>query len=169
MRLRAFFFLSLVCVALPGCAYRLGPTNGEHAGTRSVQIRPFENKTVVPQLSEPITHALRREMLRDGTYRVDTSGDCDILVSGTIVNYDRRTIALQPKDALSPRDYRLVITAQVIARERVTGKVLLDRKVQGYSDIRIGSDEASAEREAMPLVAEDLARNATALIVDGTW
>jgi len=100
---------------------------------------------------------------------VDTSGDCDILVSGTIVNYDRRTIALQPKDALSPRDYRLVITAQVIARERVTGKVLLDRKVQGYSDIRIGSDEASAEREAMPLVAEDLARNATALIVDGTW
>ena len=169
MRVRACFFLSLVCVALAGCAYRLGPTNGQRAGARSVQISPFENKTVIPLLSEPITHALRREMLRDGTYRVDTAGDCDIIVSGTIINYDRRTIALQPKDALSPRDYRLVITAQVTARERVTGKLLLDRKVQGYSDIRIGSDEASAEREAMPLVAEDLARNATALLVDGTW
>ena len=169
-RRRAFLLLIVAgAAALTGCAYRLGPTNGDRAGARSVQISPFENKTVVPRLSEPVTHALRREMLRDGTYRIETDGDCDIVVSGTIVDYDRRTIALQSQDALSPRDYRLVVTAQVTARERVTGKVLLDRRVQGYSDIRIGSDQASAEREAVPLVAEDLARNATALLVDGTW
>jgi len=46
---------------------------------------------------------------------------------------------------------------------------LIDRNVKGHSDIRIGVDLASAEREAMPLVAEDFARNATALLVDGTW
>ena len=113
--------------------------------------------------------ALRQEMQRDGTYRVDTQGDSDIIVDGTIIHYDRRTLALQPRDALSPRDYRLVITAHIVARERVGGRILLDRNVQGHSNIRIGSDLASAEREALPLVAADLARNATALLVDGSW
>lgn len=162
-------FLALVCLAWTGCAYRLGPTNGERSGARSVQIQPLENKTVVPRLSEAVTHALRKEMMRDGTYKVDTRGETDILVTGIIVDYERRPMALQPRDALSPRDYRLVITAQITARERAGGKVLLDRKVQGHSNIRIGPDLASAERQALPLVAEDLARNATALLVDGTW
>src|SRR5262245_48194055 len=86
MRSPVLLFVTLFAVGLAGCAYRLGPTNGERSGARSVQISPFDNKTVVPLLGEPITHALRREMLRDGTYRVETAGDCDIVVSGTIVN-----------------------------------------------------------------------------------
>ena len=35
--------------------------------------------------------------------------------------------------------------------------------------IRAGSDLASAERQGVPLIAEDLARNAASLIVDGNW
>ena len=85
------------------------------------------------------------------------------------MSYERRGISYQSRDALTPRDYRLTITAQVTARERTSGKVLLDRTVTGHSDIRIGTDLSSAERQALPLVAEDLARNATALLVDGTW
>jgi hypothetical protein len=162
-------WLILLALASAGCAYKLGPTNGERAGARSVQIQPLANKTIMPRLSEAVTHALRKEMMRDGTYRLDTHGDTDIILSGSIVDYVRRPTALQPRDALSPRDYRLVITAQITARERAGGKVLMDRRVQGHSDIRIGPDLASAEREALPLVAEDLARNATALLVDGSW
>ena len=169
MRRFALLLFFLPALTLGGCAYRLGPTNGERAGARSVEIAPLDNKTVVPRLTEAVTHALREEMLRDGTYRVDTQGDSDIIVAGAIIHFDRRTIALQSRDALSPRDYRLIITAHITARERVGGKILLDRNVQGHSDIRIGPDLASAEREAMPLVAADLARNATALLVDGSW
>lgn len=169
MRRFALSLLLLPAMIWSGCAYRLGPTNGERAGARSVEIAPLENKTVVPRLTEAVTQALRKEVQRDGTYLVDTHGNSDIILAGVIVNYDRRTIALQPRDALSPRDYRLIITAQITARERIGGRVLLDRKVQGHSDIRIGLDLASAERQAMPLVAADLARNATALLVDGSW
>jgi hypothetical protein len=35
--------------------------------------------------------------------------------------------------------------------------------------IRVGSDLTSAERQALPLLAADLARNITALLADGTW
>jgi hypothetical protein len=153
-----------------GCAgYKLGPSNGERAGALSVQVSPFENKTIEPRLGESLTFALRRQIQRDGTYRLQTGNDSDVLVTGTILKYERHTLSLQPRDALSPRDYRLTITAQITARERLGGKVLLDRKVQGYSDIRISDNLGSAERQALPLVAEDVARNATALLVDGSW
>ena len=166
--------LFLLCLAtaflgLNGCAYRLGPSNGESAGTRSIQVNPFENKTLEPRLIDAVSFAMRRQLQQDGTYTVDTKNEGDIVLSGTIVSYERRSLSLQSRDALTPRDYRLTITALVTARDRVSGKLLLDKMLAGHSDIRIGADLASAERQALPLIAADLARNATALLVDGTW
>ena len=158
-----------ILAVLSGCAYRLGPTNGAQAGARSVQVAPFENKTVEPRLVEAVSFALRRQLQQDGTYKLDTRDEGDIVVTGTITSYERHSLSFQSRDVLTPRDYRLTITAHVMARDRATGKMLLDRAVTGYSDIRVGPDLASAERQALPLIAADLARNATALQVDGTW
>jgi Lipopolysaccharide-assembly len=162
------FWLCLV-LALSGCAYQLGPTNGTRAATRSIQIQPFENKTIEPRLVEAVTMALRKHLQQDGTYKLDTHQTGDILVTGSILSFERHSLTFVSRDVLTPRDYRLTITAQVIARERATGRTLLDRKLTGYSDIRIGPDLTSSERQALPLVAADLARSATALLVDGSW
>jgi hypothetical protein len=169
MRLASLIVAVVALAGWNGCAYRLGSTNGEKDRTRSVQVQPFENKTIEPRLVEAVSFALRRQLQQDGTYRLNTHNEGDIVVTGAIVSYDRQPISFQSRDALTPRDYRLKITAHVTARERLTGKVLLDRSVTGHSDIRIGPDLASAERQAVPLVAADLARNATALLVDGSW
>jgi len=169
MRRLVLLCLAAAFIGLSGCAYRLGPSNGESAGRRSIQVNPFENKTLEPRLIDAVSFALRRQLQQDGTYTVDTKNEGDIVLSGTIVSYERRSLSLQSRDALTPRDYRLTITTQVTARDRVSGKLLLDKKLVGHSDIRIGADLASAERQALPLIAADLARNATALLVDGTW
>lgn len=169
--MRRLFLLCLATafIGLNGCAYRLGPSNGENAGTRSIQVNPFQNKTVEPRLIEAVSFALRRQLQQDGTYSLDTHNEGDIVLNGTIVSYERRSLSFQSRDVLTPRDYRLTITARVTAQDRISGKVLLDREITGHSDIRIGADLASAERQALPIVAADLARNATALLVDGTW
>lgn len=169
MRHFALLYLAAALAVSSGCAYRLGPSNGESAGTRSVQVNPFQNKTPEPRLIEAVSFALRRQLQQDGTYSLDTHNDGDIVLDGTIVSYERRSLSFQSRDVLTPRDYRLTITARVTARDRVSGKLLLDREITGHSDIRIGADLASAERQALPTVAADLARNATALLVDGTW
>jgi hypothetical protein len=168
--MRPFRFVSLALVAgvLAGCAYRLGPTNGERAGARSVQVNPFRNETIEPRLSEAVAQALRKQIQQDGTYQLNTGNDGDIIVSGTIVKYDRHAINFRPTDALTPLDMRVTMTAHITARER-SGKVIFDRDVSGHSQVRSGSDLVSAERQALPLVAERLAINATALLVDGTW
>ena len=45
----------------------------------------------------------------------------------------------------------------------------LERDVTGRTTIRVGADLGSVERQATPLLAEDLARNITALLADGSW
>ena len=152
-----------------GCAYQLGPTNGEFSGARSVQVNIFENKTIEPRLGEVVTTSVRKHLQKDGTYRLNTSGDGDIVVTGTIVDYRRMGLSYVSTDVITPQDYVVSLIAQVTARERGTGKVLLERKVAGHTTVRVGSDLSSAEREAAPLLAEDLARNITSLLVDGTW
>lgn len=162
--------LGLVALALTGCAgYQLGPTNGAAAGAKSVQVIPFSNQTMEPHLGETVTAEMRRAVQRDGTFKLASHDDGDIIVSGMIVNYLRVPLAFQPSDALTVTDYSLKMLGHVTARERSTGKVLLDRSVVGSTLVIVGSDLTSAERQALPLLANDFARNATALLADPTW
>jgi hypothetical protein len=162
----ALFGLSM----LVGCVgYQLGPTNGTPAGSRSIQINNFRNDTWEPRLSDPLTTALRRWIQRDGTYRLATRNDGDIVVDGVITEFNRSGISFEPSDVLTVRDYELSAVARFTATERGTGKVLVESTVFGRTTIRSGPDLASAERQASPLIAEDLARRITSLLVDGSW
>jgi len=162
------FAVSLFLFA--GCAgYRLGPTNGEKAGARSIKVVPFLNETLEPRLSEPVAFALRRRLQQDGTYRLETSDDADLTVTGTIIRFERSELAFQPRDVQTVRDYYLTLYAQIVVVDRLNGKTTLNRQVHGRTAIRVGSDLASAERQAVPLLAADLAKNVTSIIVDGTW
>jgi hypothetical protein len=167
-RLLVTFSLGL---ALCGCAgYRLGPTQGRISGAQSVQVTPFHNRTLEPRLSEPVTVSLRRQIQRDGTFRLDTrDGDADVILTGTLVEYDRQAVAFLSDDTRTARQYQITVLAEVKARERGSGRVLFDRLVRGHSTVWVGDDLVSAERQGMPLVAEDLARNVTALLADGDW
>jgi hypothetical protein len=147
----------------------LGPSNGQDAGSVSVQITPFVNYTVEARLTDAVTSQLRKQIQRDGTYHLATHDDGDVVVTGEIVGYDRMEMSVAPKDALTTRDYRLAITAHVKAVERSSGKVVADQNVKGFTIIRVNNDLTSSERQALPLLAGDLARGITALLADGTW
>ena len=163
--------LAMVLLLSTGCAgYKLGPTNGMAAREKSVQINPFLNKTLEPRLTDAVAMQLRKELQRDGTFQLATHDDGDVVVTGTIVLYERLELSFSPTDVLTVRDYRLRLKAQVSARDRSSGKLLLDKKeVMGTTLMFVGNDITSAERQAMPLLAQDLAKNVTALLADGTW
>jgi len=162
--LAAFLFL------LAGCAgYRLGPVNHETAGARSIQIDPFVNKTLQPRLSDYVNNSLRKNLQQDGTYRLDSHEHGDIVVTGVITAVTPVPMSVQPSDVLTPLDYLITMSAQVTARERATDKVVFDGVVTGRTRLRAGQDLTSAERQAMPLLADDFARNATRSLTEGTW
>ena len=68
-----------------------------------------------------------------------------------------------------PREYRISITVRVEARDRRTGEtVLKSTEVEGKSDVLIGEDQQSAEMQALPLLADDIAKRVAGLLVE-SW
>jgi hypothetical protein len=153
-----------------GCAgYRLGPTHGMAAGSRSVQINLFKNETWEPRLGEPLATSMRRWIQRDGTFTLATDGTGSIVVDGAITEYTRSAVSYQPSDVLTVRDYEVTAHAKFTATERGTGRVIASSTAWGRTTVRAGADLTAAERQAVPLIAEDLARNITSVLVDGGW
>jgi hypothetical protein len=170
MRPLKLFVLCTLAVLLAGCAgYHLGPVNGAVAGEKSVEILPFNNQTLEPRLGDAVTQALRERIQADGTYHLDTHGEGDVVVTGVITRYHRFGLSYLNSDVSTTQNYRINITAHVIVRERASGKVLLDKDVTGYALVNVGTDLASSERQASPLLAEDLARNIAELLTEGAW
>lgn len=162
--------LFLAAAALAGCAgYKLGPTNGLPAGSRSIQVRPFANKTREPRVTEYLSISMRKQLQQDGTYRLEASTRPDILVTGEIIRFVRTGLSYQTNDVLTPQEYTLALVARVVAVDLNSGKTNLNQEVFGRTYMRIGNDQSSAERQAIPLLTDDLARNAVSFLVDGTW
>jgi hypothetical protein len=169
MQLRTLALFPLL-LALCGCAgYRVGPSNGQEAGARSIQVKPFLNHTLEAGMADELTSALRKAIQRDGTYQLATHGGADIVVTGVINTYQRRELSLSSSDSRTVQDYQVLLTTQVTATEAGTGKVLLDRPVSAGALLRVGDDFVSSERQAVPMLARDLARQITSLLADGDW
>lgn len=167
------FIHLLPCVAalslLTGCAgYTLGPTNGLAAGEKKIQITPFLNHTFEPRLGDAVTTALRLNIQRDGTYHLATGREADIVVTGVLSGYKRHELNFEPHDVLTVQDYRVSVTAQITARDTTTGNST-NWTTTAYTLVRVGSDLTSAERQAMPDLANELAKNVTDSLVDGSW
>lgn len=171
MRPLIFFAICVAAVLSSGCAgYRLGPVNPNVvAGEKSIEITPFNNLTLQSRLGDAVTQALRERMQTDGTYRLATRSPGDVVVTGVITSYRRQSVSFLRSDVTTPEDYRVELTAHVTARDRASGKVLLDKNVNGYTLVQVGTDLADAERQSLPLLAEDLARNITQLLTEGSW
>jgi Lipopolysaccharide-assembly len=154
---------------LAGCGgYTLGPTNGLAAREKRIQITPFLNHTLEPRLGDSVTTALRRNIQRDGTYHLATGGDADIVVTGILTDYKRHELNFEPHDVLTVQDFRVSVTAKITALDRATGNST-NWTATAYTLVRVGSDLTSSERQAMPVLAEELAKNVTGSLVDGSW
>jgi Lipopolysaccharide-assembly len=170
MRTYGFLLAALLALGGSGCAgYRVGPVNGLVAGEKSVQFNPFTDQTLEPRVVDSVNLELRQQLQRDGTFHLATHDDGDIVVSGALVDFHREEIGFAASDVLTVTDYRLHLVAQVTAQDRSTGKLIFHQSVAGQTIIRVTNDLTSAERQAMPLLAEDLAKNIVALLSEGSW
>ena len=158
---------------LAGCAgYHLGPVNPDTraGGEKSIEVLPFNNKTLQPRLGDAVTQALRERLQTDGTYHLATHGGGDIVVTGVITSYNREGLSYLNTNVATVENYRVGVIAHVAVRERSTGRVLLDKNdVKGYTLVHVGMDLSSAERQSLPLLAEDLAHNIVELLTEGAW
>ena len=171
MRPLKIILSGFAAVLVAGCAgYHLGPVNGASAGAKSIEVQPFNNQTLQPRLGDAITQSLRERLQTDATYRLASRGGSgDVVVTGVVREYFRQGLGFLNTDVTTPENYRVDLVVHVIARDRLSGKTILDKDVKGHTFVHIGDDLASAERQAMPILAEDLAQNISELLTEGAW
>ena len=155
---------------LSGCAgYHLGPANGVVAGEKSIEILPFNNQTLEPRLGDAVDQAVRENLQTDGTYRLVSHGGSDVVLTGTLNRFYREGLSFLNHDVATTENYRVGLVAHVVVRDGNSGKVLLEKDITGFTLVRVGSDLASADRQSQSLLAEDLARNITVALTEGSW
>jgi hypothetical protein len=90
-----------------------------------------------------------------------------VVLDGAVIHYERTALRMLRNDTNVPREYEITITVRVEARDRRTGEVVLKpTEVSGKSDVFIGTDQQSAELQALPLIADDVARKVVGLLVE---
>jgi hypothetical protein len=171
MDTRCLILTGFTALLLWGCAgYRVGPVGEQVAGARGISVPMARNTTLEPRLVEPVTSALRRHIQQDGTFRLETGGaGADLVLELTLVGYERLPMAFRRQDVITVQEYELQLTARMVLRERGVEQPILDRNVSGRAAILVGPDQTSAERQAAPLLADDLARRAVILVSEGSW
>lgn len=161
----------LLLVALSGCAgYHVGPVNGALVSPdKTIEILPFDNQTLQPRLGDELTKAARERIQTDGSYHLATREPGDVVVTGTIKYYGRQALNFLSADAATPENYRVGLVVHVVVRDRASGNLLIEKDLKPSSLVHIGRDLASAERQALPLIASDFAYELVSLISEGKW
>src|SRR3974390_779090 len=132
--------ISATALLLAGCAgYTLGPTNGDSAGDKTVQITPFLNHTFQPRLGDYLTTEVRKDIKQDGTYHLATHGDADIVVTGFLTHYFRHELNFGSNDVLTVQTYNVNVSAVITARDVSAGTTKTWTN-NASTLVRVGSD-----------------------------
>ena len=168
VNMRTALQVFLVCLFGFGCAgYHVGPVTKR--SFNSIAVPMFRNETLRPQLEAQISNAIIKRLQQDGSLRIETEPRADVVLTGTVFRYVRNSLRTLHSDTGVPREYEIVITVRVEARDRRTGEIVLkSTEVEGKSDVFIGEDQQSAEEQALPLVADDIAKRVARLLVE-SW
>lgn len=160
----------LLAFALSGCAgYRVGNVSGRDLqGVRSVYLPTVKNTSLEPDLQMTVTNAIIRRFNDDGTLQVNQNAAADSELDMVITNVDHTPIRSSNSDLLITAEYQLRIEAKATYVNRRLGRKIFENiTVTGSTTFFTQSNIIEAERQALPLAAEDLATNTVKLITEG--
>ena len=156
--------------AMCGCAtdYAWKPSVPE--AMRTVSVPTFRNESEVVELGALASRQLLREFQREGTFRVRTVGDAALEIQGVVKSascamsaYDRR---IRGRIAA----YDCFATVEVSVIDKLNRKVLIDnRKYRAETSVTSGQDITTSMRDASGRLADDLARQVVADVLNLKW
>jgi hypothetical protein len=160
----------LVVMAFAGCAgYRVGNISGrEIQGVRSVYVPVVKNTSLEPDIQMDVTNGIIRRFNDDGTLQVNQSANADSELDVVITNVAHTPIRSSSSDLLITAEYQLRIEGIATYVNRRLGRRIFENiPVTGSTTFFTQSDIQEAERQALPLAADDLANNTVKLITEG--
>jgi hypothetical protein len=160
----------LIVWGVTGCAgYRVGNISGRDLqGVHSVYVPVVRNDSLEPDVQVTVTNEIIRRFNNDGTLTVNQTSNADSELDVTIDNVHRTATRSSTSDVLVTAQYQLTIEAKVTFINRRLGRKIFENStVTGSTTFFTQANIQEGERQALPLAAEDLAKNAVALVTEG--
>ena len=159
----------LLAFLFAGCAgYQLGPaTPGYLRQVHTIAVPTFSNTTLVPRIEVLVTGTVIKQFQQDGTFRIVNADAADAILKGEIVGVNRNPARSVRGNVLSTTEFSLTMTVKynLVGRD---GKPLgAGGAASGGTSFFVGQDVNTDERQAMPLAAEELARNLVSALSEG--
>jgi hypothetical protein len=166
-------------LVLSGC-YTLGPITPTYMkGVHSLSVPIFANKSFEPQVQAVVTDTFIKELQTDGTYPITGEDEADAIVYGTITDVIRTQTKSVVGDVLASAEFQITlkIHIQVLrggsgetptpGQPSTAGQLLVNKDFSGQAYFFVGSDIATQERQAIPIAAQDCAKQVSAFLTEG--
>lgn len=173
--MRPVLFLPLAVLLLGGCAgYHVGPIKPTRmAKVTTIAVPSFKNDTLLPRVEVLLANAVIKQLQQDGTYRVVRDNEADAIFQGHLEQIVRRPSRSVRGNVLLTREYLLTLRCTYEVTDRVTGAILDRRAAVGQTTFFVSGTDAIAadltqdERQALPIAAEDLAKDVVSHLSEG--
>lgn len=162
-------FSSLVLAFLVGgCAgYHVGPATPAHLShIKTIAVPTFANTTLTPRIEALVTGTVIKQMQQDGTFRIVTEDKADAVLKGEIVAVGRSPARSVRGNVLATTEFNLNLAVRYSLVDR-DGKPLASAGASGSTSFFVGSDVSTDERQALPLAAEELAKQLVSQLSEG--
>ena len=163
----ALCFLVAVLVS-SSCGYHLagyGSTLPPHI--RAISIPVFKNSSSEPNIQRDATDAIRRAFISDGRLKVTDTSKADLLMRGTLTNYQLRGVSFSSED--SAEEYIVRLGIQVEAYDRIKKRIIFSQKFTTQWDYRSTSSVVDSESEkytALKEAYDDLADRLVSITIE---
>ena len=164
---KAFSSLLLAFLA-GGCAgYHVGPATPAYLRhVKTIAVPTFGNVTLVPRIEVLVTGTIIKQFQEDGTFRIVSEDQADAVLKGEIVTVGRSPVRSVRGNVLATTEFNLnlAVRYRLVGRD---GKPLSTSAASGRTSFFVGSDVSTDERQALPLAAEELAKQLVSQLSEG--
>ena len=159
----------LLAVLVGGCAgYHVGPATPAHLRhIKSIAVPTFANTTLVPRIEVLVTGTVIKQFQQDGTFRVASEEQADAILKGEIVTVGRSPARSLRGNVLSTTEFNLSLSIRYTLVGRDGRVIGYPGAAGGNTSFFVGSDVSTDERQALPLAAEELAKNLVSQLSEG--
>lgn len=155
---------------LAGCAgYRMGSVGGKSIqGITSIYVPVAKNTVQEPGIDVPLTTQIIKAFDRDGTLVTAQNQAADSELDVTVTRVERSILQYERQDVQAGNQFEIALVAQVTFLNRKTGQRVIDNvTVRGRNSYFVQRDQVEAERQALSMAEQDLAKNILSMVVEG--
>jgi outer membrane lipopolysaccharide assembly protein LptE/RlpB len=166
--LRNTLFFPVVTFLLSSCGYHLsGYGSNLPPSISTISIPVFKNSSSEPNIQRDATEAVRRAFTSDGRLKVTDAKKADLLMRGTLTDYQLRAVAFTSED--SAEEYIVRIGVQIAAYDQIEKKIIFEQKFTTQWNYRSTSNVVDSQLEKYTALREaydDLADRLVSIIIE---